>query len=59
MDLRTEGGTLRGRALAASASHANTVDDISLLGLVTETAGLVGAGWAGSAVDDIELTELY
>jgi hypothetical protein len=57
--LHTVGGTLGSRALAATTSHANTVDDISLLSLVAETAGLVGARWAGCTVDDIELTELY
>jgi hypothetical protein len=33
--LHTISGTLRHWALAASTAHANAVDDISLLGLVT------------------------
>jgi len=56
--LRTVGGTLGGLTLAATTSYADAVDDISLLGLVTETAGLVGAGRTGCAVDDIELAKL-
>lgn len=57
--VRTVGGTLRDRPLAATASHTSTVDDIALLGLVAETTSLVGARRTGSTVDGIELTELY
>jgi len=53
-----EGGTLGHRLLAATTAHTNAVDDISLLGLVSETARLVRSGWARSAVDNVELTEL-
>ena len=56
---RTVIGTLGHGPLASSAADTNAVDDVALLGLVAETAGLVGARWAGSSVDDIELTELY
>lgn len=56
---RTIGGTLGGGSLAATAADTDTVDNVSLLGLVAETAGLVGARRAGSAVDDVQLTELY
>jgi len=52
-------GTLRSRALAATTADADTVDNIALLGLVSETASLVQTGWARSAVDDVQLTELY
>lgn len=55
----TVSGTLGHRSLAASAADAHTVDDIALLGLVTEAAGLVGAGRTRSAVDDVQLTKLY
>ncbi len=56
--LLTERGTLWYRLLPATSPHTHTVDDIALLGLVSETASLVGAGWAGGAVDDVELAEL-
>jgi hypothetical protein len=56
---RTEGGTLRDGLLAATAADADAVDNVALLGLVAEAAGLVEARGAGSAVDDVQLTELY
>lgn len=59
LSLLTVGGTLGGRALAATAADAGTVDNVALLGLVTQTASLVGAAGAGSAVDDVQLAELY
>jgi hypothetical protein len=55
----TVGGTLGHWALAASTTDTNTVDDIALLGLVTQTAGLVGTRWAGCSVNDIQLSKLY
>lgn len=55
----TVGGTLGRRLLVATAADANSVNDIALLGLVSETAGLVGARRTRCAVDDLELTELY
>jgi hypothetical protein len=51
-------GTLGGLPLATTTSHTDTVDNVSLLGLVSETAGLVRAGRTGCAVDDIELAKL-
>ena len=54
----TVGGTLWCWPLAASTADTHAVDDIALLGLVSETASLVGARWAGSAVDDVQLAEL-
>ena len=55
----TVGGTLGSGPLAATAADAHTVDNIALLGLVTETAGLVGARGARGAVDNVQLTKLY
>ena len=55
---RTVGSALGSLAFAATTSHADAVDDVSLLGLVSETAGLVGARGARGAVDDIELAKL-
>lgn len=48
--------TLGDWLFAVTAADAHTVDNISLLGLVTETAGLVRAGWARGAVDDVQLS---
>ena len=59
LSLLTVGGTLGGRALATTTTDAGTVDNVTLLGLVTQTASLVGAAGAGSAVDDVQLAELY
>lgn len=58
-EIHTIGGTLGNRPLATTASYANAVDNIALLGLVAETTSLVGAGRTGSAVNSIQLTELY
>ena len=55
----TVGGTLGSGPLAATATDTDTVDDIALLGLVTETTSLVGARRTRSAVDSGQLTELY
>ena len=55
----TVGGTLGGRALATTAADSDTVDDVTLLGLVTETASLVGTRGARSTVDGVQLAELY
>lgn len=56
---RTEGGTLGDGLLAASTADAGTVDNVALLGLVTEAASLVGTRGTRGAVDDIQLSELY
>lgn len=55
----TIGGALRDGLLAATTADTHAVDDIALLGLVSETAGLVGARGTRGAVDDVQLTELY
>ena len=52
------GGTLGDGLFAVTAANAHTVDNISLLGLVAETAGLVRARWARGAVDNIQLSVL-
>lgn len=54
----TVGGTLGGRLFAVSATDTDTVDAVTLLGLVPKTTGLVGAGWARSTVNDRELAVL-
>lgn len=57
--IRTVGGTLGDRALAATAANTGTVDNVTLLGLVTETTGLIGARGARGTVDGVQLAELY
>lgn len=57
--LHTVCGTLGRRPLPSTSPHTHTVNDITLLGLVSQAAGLIWALWAGSAVDDVELAELY
>ena len=56
---RTIGSSLGNWTLATTTANSDTVDNIALLGLVTKTASLVGARWARSAVDDVQLSELY
>lgn len=56
---RTISGTLGGGLLAATTADADAVDNVALLGLVSETAGLVGARGAAGTVADVQLTELY
>jgi hypothetical protein len=53
------GGTLGNGPLAATTTDADAVDNVALLGLVAEAAGLVEARGARSAVDDVQLTVLY
>lgn len=45
-------------ALAVAAAHANPVDDVALLGLVAQAAGLVRAGRPGGPVDHGQVPEL-
>ena len=52
--LLTVSGTLGGHALAATTADTHAVDDIALLGLVSETASLVGARRARGAVDNVQ-----
>lgn len=44
--------------LATSTADADAVDNVALLGLVSEAAGLVGARGAAGAVDDLKLAKL-
>ena len=55
----TEGGTLGDGLLAATTADADAVDNVALLGLVAEAAGLVEARGTRGAVDDVQLTKLY
>lgn len=50
--------TLGGVLFPVSSPDTHTVDHVSLLRLVSETAGLVRARGARSAVDNVELTVL-
>jgi len=52
------GGALGSLPLATSTADADAVDNVTLLGLVSETAGLVGARGAACAVDDLKLAKL-
>lgn len=54
----TVGSTLWHRSLSATSSDTDSVNNESLLGLVTESSGLVWAGWSRSAVDHRLLTVL-
>jgi len=50
--------TLWHRLLATTTAHTNSVNDVTLFGLVPETASLVWSRWTRSAVDDVQLSEL-
>ena len=52
----TVGCTFGCRLFPVSPPHANTVNQVTLLGLVAEPPCLVRARWAGRTVDDGELT---
>ena len=54
----TEDLTLGDVSLTATSTDADTVDDVALLGLVTDLACLIGTGWARALVDDRHLTVL-
>ncbi len=51
-------GTLWHWPLPPTSPHTHAVDDISLLGLVSQTLRLVRTRWLRRTVDDVELTEL-
>lgn len=57
--MRTVGSTLWNWALSTTTTDTDTIDNIALLGLVTQTASLVGTRWTRCAVDDVQLSELY
>ena len=52
------GGTLGDVLLAVTTTDTNTIDNVALLGLVAETAGLVGARGTRGSVDDLQLAVL-
>lgn len=54
----TVGSTLVGRALAATSADTDTVNNETLLGLVTETVSLVRARRTSGTVDGLQLTVL-
>jgi hypothetical protein len=49
---------LGGGPLATTATDTDAVDNVTLLGLVPKTAGLVGARRTAGAVDDLQLAKL-
>ena len=54
----SENATLTDVTLTSTSSDSDSVDDESLLGLVTESAGLIWSGWLGSSVDHRKLAIL-
>lgn len=42
--------------LSATSPDSDSVDDVTLLGSVTESPGLLNSGWSGASVDDWELS---
>lgn len=54
----TVGGTLGHWSLSATSSDSDTVDHETLLGLVTQSSGLVGSRRSGGSVDDVLLSVL-
>ena len=56
VDWFTVDNTLANWSLSATSSDSNSVDDVALLGLVTELSGLVESAWSVNLVDDGELS---
>jgi hypothetical protein len=56
VDGLTIGGTLGNRSLTTTTTNTDTVDDVTLLGLVTQTASLIGARRTRGTVNDIQLS---
>lgn len=54
----TVSSTLWHRSLSATSSDSNSEDDETLLGLVTQSSGLVWSRWSRSSVDDVLLSVL-
>ena len=52
----TADDTLSDGLLSASSSDSDSVDDVTLLGLVAESSGLIGSGRSGASVDGGELS---
>jgi hypothetical protein len=53
----TEGSTLGNRSLTATTTNTDTVDDETLLGLVTQTTSLIRTRRARSTMNDVQLSE--
>ena len=49
--------TLRNGSLSATTANADTVDNVSLLGLVAQSSSLVGASGVAGTVDGGELSD--
>lgn len=54
----TVGGTLWHRPLATTTAHTHAVDNVALLGFVSQAASLVGTRGTRGAVNDVQLAEL-
>ena len=52
----TADDTLSDGLLSASSSDSDSVDDVTLLGLISESSGLIGSGRSGASVDGRELS---
>lgn len=52
----TEGSTLWRRLLSSTSSDTDSIDDVSLLGLVSQSSGLVWSRWSRSSVHNGELS---
>ena len=56
VDWLTVDNTLGNWSLSSSSSNSDSVDHISLLGLVSELSGLIDSAWSGGSVDDWQLS---
>lgn len=54
----TIGTTLGNGSFAATTTHADAVDDVALLGLVSQPSGPVGTGRTGTTMDAVQLAVL-
>ncbi len=52
----TVSSTLWNRSLSVTTSNSDTVDDETLLGLVTHSSSLVWSRWSGGSVDNVLLS---
>jgi len=48
--------TLGHRPFAATTTHTNAVDNVTLLGLVSQPASLLRSGWPGCPVDLVQMS---
>jgi hypothetical protein len=49
-------GSFGNGTFSTTSPDADAVDDVALFCFVSKTTGLVGSGWTGCAVNDVELT---